>query len=131
MDAGVVTGRAAPGELGVAAGDGDGAAALDLGDLPGDLSDGAGGGGDHYRLAFAGGAGVEQREIGGEARHAVPAQRALDRRLIRIEAARALGAEDGVFLPAEGAAPDSRAGGERRGGRTGETHTRTNGREGT
>src|SRR3546814_6083935 len=77
MDAGVVTGRAAPGELGVAAGDGDGAAALDLGDLPGDLSDGAGGGGDHYRLAFAGGAGVEQREIGGEARHAVPAQRAL------------------------------------------------------
>jgi Proline racemase len=112
VDAGVVAEFPAPGELGLAARDRDRARALELGDLARDLADRAGRGRDHHGLAGLRPADLEEREIGGQTRQAEVAQRAVDRPLAGIDLARALRAEERVFLPAEAEALDDLAGPE-------------------
>ena len=112
VDPGVVAQLPAPGELGLAAGERDRARASALGDLARDLADRAGGRGDHHGLAGLGPADLEQREIGGEARQAQVAERALDRALLRVDLAGALSVQDRILLPAEPEALDDLAGPE-------------------
>ena len=70
VESGVEAGLAGePGDLCLAAGAADDAAAFDLGDLADDGADGAGGGGDKDGLPGFGAADVEEADIGGHARH--------------------------------------------------------------
>jgi hypothetical protein len=94
---------AAPGELVVAPGDADDAAAGDLRELADELAHRAGGCGDHHRVAGARAAHFEQAEICRHARHAEPGEGALDRREGGIDPVDAAlrRAEERPFLPAD------------------------------
>src|SRR5262249_13526522 len=83
------------------AGDADGAAAFDLGDLTHQRTNGAGGCRHDDRLAWFRLTDVEETEVGGPSRHAEPTDPTLERRLVRIDLDHALAVGDGVPLDAE------------------------------
>ena len=85
------------------AGDADDAAALDLGDLAGDRPDGAGGTGEHDRLAGLRLADIEQAEISGQPGHAQRAQVDRQRRKRTSIFMTPSPLDKCIFLDAEGA----------------------------
>ena len=82
------------------AGDAHRPCAMQLGDLPHQRPDRAGGGGDHHGLPGLGLADVEHPAIGSHARHPQDAQRGGRRRRAGRHVAQALHGQGGVFLPA-------------------------------
>ena len=74
-----------PCDLLVGPGAADGAAALDLGDLPGDGTDGTGCGGYEDRLTRYQAAYIEQPHLGGHARHTQGAEEGLQWRDLGVD----------------------------------------------
>ena len=93
-------------DLLVGARNADGAAAFDLGNLPDQRADGAGGSRYHHGLARLRTADFQQAEVCRQARHPEDVQGRRNRSIAGVDFAQRLGGRDGILLPPEHAFDD-------------------------